>query len=341
MRKVGMIGGKYLPLTIGHVNSIIQAYTLCDELYIVLSHNENREKLLFKDSKMKPVPYKERHKWLYQVTRDLENVTIVDVEDTAINENDYDWNKGAEDIKKAIGKHIDIVFHSDMENRELFKSLYMYSEIITFDRSEIGISATRLRHENDIYKLWDYVPKEVKPYFIKKVCVIGSESCAKSTLVKLLAKRFNTNYVSEYGRDLCEYVGGAENMQVEDYYEIALKHKCIEMELTKLSNKVLFIDTDSLITQYYLKLYTDKDNNSGLFSSIHKINKYDLYLFLEPDVTWVQDGTRLHGEDLIRQENNNIIKKMFDEQGVDYIVIKGDYNERLHKAVNEVEKLLI
>lgn len=336
---VGMIGGKYLPLHRGHVESILKAYTMCDELYIVLSYNEEREKLLFTGN-MKPIPYKERHNWLYQLTKDLDNVTILDIEDNDKTEDKYNWNQSAEDIKRAINKPIDKIFHSDLENRSLFKKLYPNAEIITLERNNIPISATKLRHNNDIYKLWNFVPNVVKPYFTKKVCIIGTESCAKSTLTRNLAKYFNTTCVEEVGRDICEEVGGAENMQVEDYYRIAIQHKNLEYLQLQKAEKVLFIDTDSLTTEYYLKLYTDKDNKCNLFKEISKINNYDLYLFLEPDVEWVQDGTRLHGEDEIRKQNNDELKAIFKENNINFNVIKGNYHERFIKSIDIVNNSL-
>ena len=72
---------------------------------------------------MKPIPYKERHNWLYQLTKDLDNVTILDIEDNDKTEDKYNWNQGAEDIKRAINKPIDKIFHSDLENRSLFKKI--------------------------------------------------------------------------------------------------------------------------------------------------------------------------------------------------------------------------
>lgn len=338
-KRIGMIGGKYLPLHSGHVESILKAYTLCDELYIILSYNEEREKLLF-TGQMKPIPFKERHKWLYQLTKDLDNVIVLDVEDHAVDEDSYNWEQGAADIEAAIGQGIDIVFHSDKVNRPLFQKLYPNAEVVTFSRETIPIYATMLRKGNGIYKYWNYVPNIVKPYFIKKVCIIGTESCAKSTLTRNLAKYFNTTCVEEVGRDVCADVGGAENLQVEDYYQIAIKHKAAEYQKMENAYKVMFIDTDSLITEYYMKLYTDENNTSSLFKEISKINNYDLYLFLEPDVEWVQDGTRLHGEEEVRQRNNSELQNMFKQNNIDFTIVQGSYNQRFIKAIDTVNNML-
>lgn len=49
--------------------------------------------------------------------RHLPNVKILLIEDKAVSKEEYDtdcyWEKGANDIKAAIGKRIDAVFHGD------------------------------------------------------------------------------------------------------------------------------------------------------------------------------------------------------------------------------------
>ena len=76
------------------------------------------------------------------------------------------------------------------------------------------------------------------------------------------------------------------------------EHKNKEMRLKESSNKLLFIDTDCLITKFYMDFLKDEGikKNAVLAESIANINDYDLILFLEPDVEFVQDGTR-NGED--------------------------------------------
>ncbi|MEK3854974.1 adenylyltransferase/cytidyltransferase family protein [Cytobacillus sp. FSL H8-0458] len=43
---VGFIGGKFLPLHLGHVYAIVQATSIVDELYVVLSHSELRQAIV-------------------------------------------------------------------------------------------------------------------------------------------------------------------------------------------------------------------------------------------------------------------------------------------------------
>jgi len=135
-------------------------------------------------------------------------------------------------------------------------------------------------------------------------------------------------------------------MQPYHYFEILFKHKQLEKEALKNANKVLLIDTDSLITLYYYQLGFENTNElNKAFEDIAKgisvLNNYDLYIFLEPDVEWVQDGTRTYGEPEVREENNKKLKKIFDDNGIKYVSINGDYNNRYQEAKKLIEELLI
>ena len=132
-------------------------------------------------------------------------------------------------------------------------------------------------------------------------------------------------------------------MQKYHYFEIRFKHTQDEREAMEHANKVLFIDTDSLITLYYYKLGFEEEIEKDfetIATSISNLNKYDLYLFLEPDVAWVQDGTRTYGTDEVRKENNKLLKQILKENNIKYETITGNYEERYLKAKEYVDKLL-
>jgi len=333
MYKVGMYGGSFNPLHLGHVNDIIKAANKCEKLYIVLSVTNNPEE----------VSYKERLKWLRNITNDMENVEVFPMFDDIDDKDKHDWQAGAKFVKDTIGTKIDVVFAgSDYIGKNIWESLYPESEIVYFKRDEVNISSTKIR--SNPYKYFEYLPKAVQKYYTKKVCVVGTESCGKSTLVRNLAKYFNTSYVEEAGRFVCEEVG-LDNMQESDYFEILFNHKHLEKVALDKANKVLLIDTDSLITLYYYNFaFKDKNEMNKVFNDvatgISYLNNYDLYLFLEPDVKWVQDGTRTYGEDSIRQNNNKVLKQLLKENNIDFITITGDYDSRYEKSKEEIKKLI-
>ena len=331
---IGMYGGTFNPLHLGHVNDIIKASNVCNKLYLVLSISEDSNE----------IDYRERLMWLKNITNHMDNVEVFPIFDKNMSKETYDWMNGVNQIKSHIGKTIDVVFAgSDYKGRNLWEKLYPESKIHYFDRNDVPISSTEIR--NNPFKYYNYLPNIVQRYYIKKVCIIGTESCGKSTLVKNLAMYFNTTYVEEAGRYICEEAGGIDNMQKKHYFDILFKHKELERTALENANKVLFIDTDSLITLYYYQLGFEKTNEKNNYfkniaEGIAVLNDYDLYIFLEPDVNFVYDITRRSVDDKVRNENNIKLKQLFDNIGIKYITINGNYEERYEKSKEKVLKLI-
>jgi len=192
------------------------------------------------------------------------------------------------------------------------------------------------------YKRWDWIPNVAKPFFVKKVLLMGGESTGKSTLTINLANRFNTNYIDEAGRDISERSGTDMMMLSEDFTEILLQHKLNEIKAISSSNKVLFEDTDTLVTQFYMGFLNDPEiaRNKALSDAIDAINEYDLILFLEPDVEFVQDGDRSEVIRDDREKYSNEIKKLIRDHGKQFVTISGSYQERYEKAVSAVREMM-
>lgn len=329
--RIGMYGGKFLPLHNGHVYAITKAASMVDELYIVLSYSEKRDAELC-EGKIKAMPYPLRHRWLLQLTMDMEHVHVIAVSDDAPNDEQYDWEKGANEIKQRIGQKITDVFSSESSYEPIFAEQYPGAthHLIDEKRQAYPISATQIRNEGP-YENWSFLPKVVQQHFVKTVMVVGTESCGKSTLVRNLAKLNNTTYTEEYGRIWTDAVGGRECiMWEEDFHTIAYGQKELERAAIEGANKVTFFDTEAIVTQYYSELYTGKKQR--ILKEMALNERYDLWLYLEPDVKWVDDGTRLYGEQAVRERNNRKLKNMLTDHGVEFVTICGNYSERLKQA---------
>lgn len=334
-KTVGFIGGKFLPLHQGHIYVIIAASNYVDELYVILSSSKNRDRELCERDGIKYMPAEIRLSWLGEAMNDLENIKIVHIEDDQW-DNNYNWEEGANKIKEAIGKPIDYVFSSETEYNDLFQKYYPTAKHIIVDdkRKTITISSTELR--KNIYDNWDKLPNCVRSYFTKKVVIVGTESCGKTTLAKKLAKFYNTGYVQEVGRDYCKKYSNLLTKEI--FNQIAMDHALLQVKKLEGGNKIIFIDSEATITQYYLDMYFSKENFK-LIEEIIKLQGYDLVIFLEPDIEWIPDGFRFAGKEEQRMNNNKKLKEMYKERGINFVSIKGNYSQRFTETKQLVDRL--
>jgi HTH-type transcriptional regulator, transcriptional repressor of NAD biosynthesis genes len=334
-KTIGFIGGKYLPFHQGHVYTILAASNQVDTLYVVLSSSKNRDRELCERDGIKYMSAEKRLSWIGKSLNDLDNIKIIHIEDDQW-DHDYNWEDGARMINEAIGQPIDKVFSSEPEYSKYFSKFYPGSEHVIVDdkRKTITISATELRE--DLYGNWDKLPKSVQTDFVKKVAIVGTESCGKTTLAKKLSKFYNTTYVHEVGHKYCEEY---KNQLTPDMFNfIAMEHMVLQRKKSEEANKILFVDSETTISQYYLDMYFN-GQHSPLIDEITKIQDYDLVLYLEPDVTWVDNGVRFAGEDEVRKQNNVKLKQMLQERGIEYVPISGSYQERFDNSRTLVDKL--
>ena len=70
------------------------------------------------------------------------------------------------------------------------------------------------------------------------------------------------------------------------------------------------------------------------------MHDFDLIIYLEPTVAFVQDGTR--NEDMFEnfEEYNDNLKNLFEKNDVPYISLGGTYLERYNKVIELIENRL-
>lgn len=333
---VGFLTGKFAPLHTGHIYFISKAATMVDKLYVVLSYDGKR----FQDDPR--LSLKNRLLWLKTTFKDLPHIKIVYVDETGLPAYPEGWHGWSMLVKQAIPQRLgDItkIFSSEPEYTEGFNKYWPNAEhvIIDAERKEVNISATEIR--SNPFKYWSYLPSVVRRHYVKKVCIIGTESCGKTTLTKYLAKIYQTSWVEEYGRKFCEQDMCMDEslLQYDDYALIAARRYEEELEATKTSNKILFADTNAFITNFYCNLYEGKVH--PLVSEYEKLEKYDLTIILDNDVPWVADGLRKNSDSSTTKDLLEHMLESSNKTGK-FVWVSGTYEERLEHAITLIDREL-
>lgn len=340
---IGVITGKFAPLHTGHIYAITEAATQVDKLYVVLSFDQKFIDNL-PDYLQSKLTLKKRMLWLKRTFQNLDHIKVVYIDESNLSSYPHGVKPWCQMVKNILAEddiyQVDKWFSSEPEYTWWIQEYFNCENIIIdSERLNFNISATEIR--SNPYKYWQYLPSIVRKEFLLKVCLIGTESCGKSTLTKMLAKLFNTSWVEEYGRKYCEQEMCMDEslLSFEDYGLIASNRYYEELQAESTANKILFVDTNAFITQYYCELYEGRYH--PLVDAYVQQEQYDIILHLEADVPWVDDGLRINSD---RDKTSRIFDKMLDEYNVvsdnDYYKISGDYQQRLNTAIEIVNRKL-
>lgn len=344
-KSIGVVFGKFYPLHTGHIYLIQRACSQVDELHVILCHDEPRDKDLFVNSSMSQQPtVSDRLRWLLQTFKYQKNIHIHSFDEQGIEPYPHGWEVWSEGMKGFLKKHNihpSFIYSGEANDAPRYKK-YLGIETILIDpeRTFMNISGNQIRQAP--FRYWDYIPTEVKPFFVRKVAILGGESSGKSTLVNKLANIFNTTSAWEFGRDyVFSHLGGDEMaLQYSDYDKIALGHAQYIDFAVKYANKVAFIDTDFITTQAFCKRYEGKEH--PFVQALIDEYRFDLVILLENNTPWVADGLRSLGSEKDRQVFQSLLIEMLKKNNVEFVHVDSpDYDTRFLTCISLVQQLLM
>lgn len=343
-KKVGIIFGKFYPLHTGHIYLIQRAISQVDELYIILCSDTKRDEELFNDSAMSRQPtINDRMRWLLQTFKYQKNIHIELLNEDGIPSYPHGWNEWSERVKtlfheKGIDPHC--VYSSEPQDVKMYRDLFNLETILVDpNRDFMKISATKIRRAP--LKNWQYIPTEVRPFFVRTVAILGGESSGKSTLVNKLANVFNTTSAWEFGREyVFSNLGGDERaLQFSDYDKIALGQAQYIDFAVKYANKVAMIDTDFITTQVFCKKYEGKEH--PFVQAMIQNYRFDLVIVLENNTPWVSDGLRHLGNPTQRKDFQKLLVTMLNKNNIKFVSIDSpDYDQRYLRCIELISQLI-
>ena len=342
MYRTGVYFGRFCPPHRGHLYQMMMASTRCRKLIVVISDNKKQTERLCSEAGLPVITWQLRKQWIGQQVQDMDHIEVRVLDETDIPEAPYGWEAWAQRMRQVVPEPIDAFFVGDRDYDSTLATCFPESTIELFEpgRTRYPISATEIRH--DIFNNWHYLLGPARPFFAKKVLIAGTESCGKTTLTKYLAKLYNTSWSEEVGRYYAhDYLADDETIfSDEDFGRMASLQAEQDYRALRTANKVCFFDTDPVYTEYFSELYMGHRNK--MVEAFINPDRYDLLLFLLPDVEWVADGMRLNGDQERREMLNHRLIDMYKEFGFGdkLVIIRGDYRQRLEAAIDQVDRML-
>lgn len=329
--KNGLCLMKAYPPHYGHFYLIDTALSMCDKVQVMICYNKSQT-----------IPGDVRYKSMLERYGTNNNVIIHLVPDDGLPQ--YDWECETLDefysywvpfVYKYVDK-LDVVFTSEDYGDDFAKYLGIKHHLVDKLRVNYPVSGTAVR--SNPYINWNFINKEIKKYYMKRIALMGPESVGKSTLTEKLAKHYSTNFVEEWGRKVYEDKGG--NLSLMDFIRISNERQELEDKLIVDSNKIIFCDTEDITTYIFSKMYYPSECKliEKFFNDkLKKSNKYDLYILLKPDCEAFQDGTRKFIDE--RLSHYDVIKSKLQDMSCNFVEIGGDWNFRFNQSVKIIDKL--
>lgn len=318
--KRGLVIGKFMPVHTGHIALIKFARRYCDELIVSMTYTP-----------ADPIDGQLRFNWVKEIFKDDSNI----IPEISLDNFDNEWLPMEERVKIWAGflktrfRRVDLVFSSEVYGGLLANELNASHNLFDINRTLIPVSATQIRASPFTY--WQYIPKEVRPYYVKKVCFYGAESTGKSSMAKRMAETYQTEFVPEVARELIS----SNDFTIDDIIRIGQRQTQRVKDKLKTANKILFCDTDLITTQIYSRQYLN--TVPEILTKLEKEISYDLYFLFDIDVPWVADGLRDLGNK--RETMARIFAEELSIRGIQPIPVNGSWSQReeiVRRAVDRV-----
>jgi len=249
------------------------------------------------------------------------------------------WNIWRDTIKELHPEPIHMVFGSEDYILRLARELGAEPFVLDRERIMVPVSAAQIRENPQAH--WEYIPSAARMFFQKRICMLGPESTGKSRLSQSLAIKFNTQHVPEYGRTYDEMYKRGKNWRTNDFIAIAKGHRAVQNQIGQRSGLLYFEDTDLLQTIVWAEFLLGRVPEE-LSNLLENWNFAQLYLLLEPDVAWQNDGTRYSGNAEARTWFFDKLEALLLDLELPFRTISGvDWLERENTAKAAVNEFLV
>jgi HTH-type transcriptional repressor of NAD biosynthesis genes len=315
--KHGFLLGKFMPPHAGHVFLCETARALVDRLTILVCWLPDD-----------PIPGEQRLAWMRELFPDCRVVGHGVPVPQSPEEHPEFWDIWRNIVLGVHDGPIDTVFASEDYGERLAQEVGAAFHPVDPERAALTVSSSAIRAHP--WQNWRHIPAPVRPSYARSICLHGAESSGKSVLARRLAEHFETIQVPEYGRTYCETFG--TDLAMGDLVAIARGHDAMTRAALRQCNRRLILDTDPLMTAIWADmLFGRRDPWFGAWNGVA-----DLYLLLDIDLPWLDDGTRFFGSREQRARFQALALAELERRGVRWAKVSGVGESRFDNALKAI-----
>lgn len=321
MKKIGLTLGKYAPLHAGHQYVFETALQEVDELYVLIYQ-----------SSVTSIPLNIRAQWIRDLYPHIHVIEAWDGPEGYSNERSFEIEQENYILRMLNGVKVTHFYSSEFYGDHVSKALGAIDRRVDPQRIHSPISATMIRE--NAFQHRQFIPNNVYQDLISKIVFVGAMSTGKSTLVEALAKKFQTTFAPEYGREYWETHQVDRRIGFDDFNIIADRHIAYEDQAVLDANRYLFVDTNAITTAMFCMDYHDRLPNHLKQVALENAQRYDLFFLCEDDIpyddTWDRSGPQKRA--VFHQQIIADLK----QRKIPYIALTGNVEQR----ITQVEKVL-
>ncbi len=322
----GFTFGKFLPFHLGHVALIKFAQKRCTNLTVLVCASDKES-----------ISGATRVQWIENEFKHLPciKVQLFQYSESFLTNTSHASkvvSKQWSDQFKLIFPDANVVFTSEKYGE--YVADYMNIQHVPFDPDRVQTPISSSLILKNLKEKWKFLSFGAKSHFIKKIVILGTESTGKSTLAGQLAQHYRCSLVEETGRVLVEH---SNLCTLKDLINIAQQHtQAIKRSIEESFGPLLILDTNIITTQSYAdflfqtKLSTTVEQEAA--------NAGDVYLYLNNDCPYHQDGTRLN----VKMRNKLHWSQLdyLEKRNIPYCLISGSWENRMDRSVQIIDKLM-
>lgn len=241
--KNGLVFGKFMPPTNGHLYLIDFAKASCENLTIMV--------LSLPDE---PIAGDLRYRWIKELYPDcnvIHHTALMPQEPESPHDIPFYHAWRDTIFKHAPDIAFDALFASETYGYQVSWALGCKFIPVNTARDRVEISGTALRQ--DPWKYWDYLHPVVRPYFLKRIAVVGGDAPRRDALTRDLAAAYRTAAVCDYSLNFCADLArnlteGSSALHITDTPTILRGYRASKAALERQANRVLFCDADHALT---------------------------------------------------------------------------------------------